>query len=200
MEGIRAGESAHGSKYDVKDDSLESSWGPFQLNRRRGLGVEFERDTAAQRANLGFGDLRDPRTIPLQARWVADYIKKHGGTNAQWMGYRGPRDANPNWGESGYIGHEVVVPPVAKAPTPPAIAKPLANVHLPDFHKALESIRAAKPLRPWHQSMNEIHDHRVLNSNIDVKIAGEYPIDKTARPLERTKNAALIRNTTATAS
>jgi hypothetical protein len=110
MEGIRAGESAHGTKYDVKDDSLESSWGPFQLNRRRGLGVEFERDTAAQRAKLGFGDLRDPRTIPLQARWVANYIKRHGGTNAQWMGYRGPRDANPRWGESGYIGHEVIVP------------------------------------------------------------------------------------------
>jgi hypothetical protein len=59
MEGIRAGESAHTGRYDVKNDSLESSWGPFQLNRRRGLGVEFERDTAAERRRLGFGDVRD---------------------------------------------------------------------------------------------------------------------------------------------
>ena len=41
MEGIRAGESLHTNRYDVKDDAIESSWGPFQLNRRRGLGVEF---------------------------------------------------------------------------------------------------------------------------------------------------------------
>lgn len=82
------------------------------------------------------------------------------------------------------------------------IAKPLANLHMPaaDFHKALETIRAAKPLAPWQQSMNEHHDNRVVNSNIEVKVAGIYPIDKTARPLERTKNATLIRNTTATAS
>jgi hypothetical protein len=194
MEGIRAGESAHGAKYDVKDDSLESSWGPFQLNRRRGLGVEFERDTAAQRAKLGFGDLRDPRTIPLQARWVANYIKRHGGTNAQWMGYRGPRDANPKWGESGYTGNKVDVPPITKVPST------LSSNTPSDFHKALETIRSAKPLTPWQQSMNEHHDNRVFNSNVDVKVAGAYPIDKTAHPLERTKNATLVRNTTATAS
>jgi len=34
-------------------------------------------------------------------RWVANYIKKHG-TNGQWNGYHGPRDADPRWGESGY--------------------------------------------------------------------------------------------------
>jgi hypothetical protein len=94
MEGIRAGESGHGKKYDVKDDSLESSWGPFQLNRRRGLGVAFERDTGL--------DVRNPSTIPAQAKWVANYIKQHGGTNGQWMGYHGPRDADPSWGDAGY--------------------------------------------------------------------------------------------------
>ena len=79
---------------------------------------------------------------------------------------------------------------------------PIANTHVApaDFHKALETIRSAKPLAPWQQSMNEHHDHRVLNSNIDVKVAGVYQIDKTAHPLDRTKNATLIRNTTATAS
>jgi hypothetical protein len=99
MESIRAGESGHGSKYDVKNDSLESSSRPFQLNRRRGLGQEFERDTGL--------DVRNPSTIPAQARWVAEYIKKHHGTNNQWMGYRGPRNADPKWGNSGYKGLEV---------------------------------------------------------------------------------------------
>jgi hypothetical protein len=101
MEGIRAGESGHSNRYDKNDSAIESSWGPFQLNRMRGLGVDFERDTAAERARLGLGDLRDPRTIPLQSDWVANYIKQHG-TNGQWMGYRGPRDADARWGDSGY--------------------------------------------------------------------------------------------------
>ncbi len=103
MEGIRAGESLHTARYDIKNDALESSWGPFQLNRRRGLGVQFEHDTGL--------DVRDPATIPAQVRWVAEYIKKHGGTNGQWMGYRGPRDAQAWWGNSGY------------RPTPVATAK-----------------------------------------------------------------------------
>ena len=94
MQGICAGESGHGDNYDEKDDAIESSWGPFQLNRRRGLGVEFEKDTGL--------DVRDPKTIPDQTRWVANYIKTHVGTNGQWMGYRGPRNANPSWGNSGY--------------------------------------------------------------------------------------------------
>lgn len=94
MEGIRAGESAHSSKYDIKDDSLESSWGPFQLNRKRGLGVEFEKATGL--------DVRNPSTIPAQVRWVARYLKTHHGNTSPWMGYHGPRDANPKWGESGY--------------------------------------------------------------------------------------------------
>ena len=95
MEGIRAGESGHGSRYDKKDDSMESSWGPFQLNRRRGLGQDFERDTGL--------DVRNPSTIAAQARWVANYIKKHHGTNRQWMGYHGLRNADPRWGNSGYV-------------------------------------------------------------------------------------------------
>jgi uncharacterized protein Yka (UPF0111/DUF47 family) len=83
-----------------------------------------------------------------------------------------------------------------------SVANSLVNEHLPlaDFHRALETIRAARPLTPWQQSMNEHHDNRVLNSNVEVKVAGAYPINKTAHPLERTKNATFIRNTTATAS
>ncbi len=94
MEGIRAGESLHGNRYDKKDDALESSWGPFQLNRRRGLGVNFEHDTGL--------DLRNPSTIAAQARWVAQYLAR-GGSLGAWAGFHGPRDANPRWGESGYV-------------------------------------------------------------------------------------------------
>lgn len=94
MHGIRAGESHRRGTYDVKHDAIESSWGPFQLNRRRGLGVQFEKETGL--------DLRDPRTIAAQARWVANYLAK-GGSLRAWAGYRGPRDADPRWGNSGYV-------------------------------------------------------------------------------------------------
>jgi len=93
LNGIRAGESLHTSNYDKKDDALESSWGPFQLNRRAGLGVQFERDTGL--------DLRNSNTIPQQVAWVANYLAK-GGSTSPWAGYHGPRDADPNWGNSGY--------------------------------------------------------------------------------------------------
>jgi hypothetical protein len=93
MEGIRAGESGHRSTYDKVDDWRESSWGPFQLNRRRGLGVQFEKETGL--------DVRDPKTIPDQARWVAKHIASGKGT-ADWMGFHGRRKADPRWGDSGY--------------------------------------------------------------------------------------------------
>ena len=100
MQGIRAGESGHKSTYDKKDDALESSWGPFQLNRRRGTGTEFEKETGL--------DVRDPSTIPAQVRWVANYLRKkyaknpHYSPYPNWQGYKRPRDADPHWGESGY--------------------------------------------------------------------------------------------------
>ncbi|MGE8128967.1 hypothetical protein ACQKQD_18500 [Methylobacterium sp. NPDC080182] len=95
LHGIRAGESLHSNSYDVKSDSKEDSYGPFQLNRRGGLGAEFEKETGL--------DLHDPKTIPAQTRWVAELIKKRGpGVLSQWYGYKGPRDADPSWGESGY--------------------------------------------------------------------------------------------------
>ena len=56
------------------------------------------------------------------------------------------------------------------------------------------------PLGHQHFANNEHHDNRVLNSNVEVKVSGGSPIEKTSHPLERTKNATLIRNTTATAS
>ncbi|TXN76163.1 peptidoglycan DD-metalloendopeptidase family protein [Methylobacterium sp. WL18] len=95
MHGIRAGESGHGSHYDKVDNSIESSWGPYQLNRKKGLGVEFERETGL--------DVRDPKTIPDQTRWVAQGLAKNGRKWLRnWMGYKGDRDSDPKWGESGY--------------------------------------------------------------------------------------------------
>lgn len=105
MEGIRAGESGHGSIYDTNFSGGDESYGPFQLNRKHpgDLGSIFERDTGL--------DLSDPKTIPAQAKWVAQYLKRTGDTSP-WMGYHGPSDANPNWGDAGYI------PPSITAPVP----------------------------------------------------------------------------------
>lgn len=108
MNGIRAGESAHSNRYDVKDDALESSWGPFQLNRRRGMGVQFERDT--------HNDLRDPKTIEKQAEWVADYLAR-GGSTRPWMGYHGPRSADARWGNSGYTPNAKIKVSVNPSPS-----------------------------------------------------------------------------------
>lgn len=95
MYGIVAGESGHGNKYDTNISSKEASYGPFQLNRKGGLGNVFERETGL--------DLRDPSTIPAQAKWVANYLAKNpnmdvGGT---WFGYHGDADWNPKWGNAG---------------------------------------------------------------------------------------------------
>jgi hypothetical protein len=141
MEGIRAGESGHGRKYDYNPGTAgypEESYGPFQLNRLSGLGVQFEKETAAERARLGLGDLRDPKTIALQADWVAKYIKRTGNLSP-WMGYHGPRDADPHWGDAGYNPTPAVpvapaaAAPVAspKAPSAESIKVPRSNIRLP---------------------------------------------------------------------
>jgi hypothetical protein len=84
----------------------------------------------------------------------------------------------------------------AKPPARPTIANPLAPQ---DFHKALETIRSAKPLAPWQQSMNEIHDYRSVANDVNINIASASA-DLTTRSLSRPKNADLIRNTTSYAS
>jgi hypothetical protein len=69
---------------------------------------------------------------------------------------------------------------------------PFHNYHmLPDFHKRLEEIRAAKPLTPWQQSSNEIHDHRVVDNDVNIHIAGQFPVEKTDRPLSRPRRAII---------
>jgi hypothetical protein len=77
-------------------------------------------------------------------------------------------------------------------------AVPFHHTSLQNFHQVLASLHG-KPLG-HHPFTNEHHDNRVVNSNVEVKVAGGFPLDRTARPLERPKNAMLIRNTTATAA
>lgn len=128
MHGIRAGESGHRhnrnnpqAAYDKKDDAVESSWGPFQLNRRRGLGQQFEKETGL--------DVRDRRTIAAQAKWVAEFIAKKTRQNPNyspfptWQGFHGRRNSDPRWGDSGYVPTS----PVAAAPAGAAPADENGN-------------------------------------------------------------------------
>lgn len=100
MHGIRAGESGKRADYDKNITSREESYGPFQLNRMGGLGTIFERETGLS--------LKDPRTIPQQAAWVANHIKKKLARNpnynpgSEWYGYRGKMQSDPRWGDAGF--------------------------------------------------------------------------------------------------
>ena len=107
MYGIVAGESGHGSNYDTNISSREESYGPFQLNRKGGLGVDFEKQTGLR--------LNDPNTIPAQAEWVAKYLAKNPNMNGggTWVGYHGDTDWNPKWGNAGYLGGEGAANPSA---------------------------------------------------------------------------------------
>ena len=44
--------------------------------------------------------------------------------------------------------------------------------------------------------MNEIHDHRSVVNDVNIHVAGGFPVEKTERPLSRPRNADTIRNTT----
>jgi hypothetical protein len=69
----------------------------------------------------------------------------------------------------------------------------------PDLHLRLASL-VGKPLGSDQHSMNEIHDYRSVDNNVNINIASASPVDMTARPLSRPRNADLIRNTTSYAS
>jgi len=90
----------------------------------------------------------------------------------------------------------------AAAPSLQGVIPGQGDPHKPGFDPSSVPFHHTNlfPLGHWHFASNEHHDHRSVHSNIEVKVAGTYPIDKTAHPLERPKNATLIRNTTATAS
>jgi hypothetical protein len=98
MQGIRAGESGHGSKYDYNPrDPSGGAWGPFQMVGGGRMGTQFEK------AHPGMS-IRDPSTIPTQAAYVAKWIHEHPHANihSTWFGYKGEMKGDPRWGESGY--------------------------------------------------------------------------------------------------
>ena len=76
---------------------------------------------------------------------------------------------------------------------------PAVNKLVPDFHKRLDEIRSAKPLAPWQQSSNEIHDYRSVDNDVNIHVSAS-PVDRTAGILGRPRNADLIRNTASYAS
>jgi hypothetical protein len=97
MQGIRAGESAHGAKYDWNPrDPAGGAFGPWQMVGGGRMGTQFQRATGR--------DYRDPRTIPDQAAYVARWIHEHPYANYHrtWFGYKGRMKGDPRWGESGY--------------------------------------------------------------------------------------------------
>lgn len=130
MSGIRAGESLRGSQYDVGDVRGRGgyhgggpAYGPYQLNVMPGaMGDRFQKETGL--------DLRDPKTIPAQTKWVANWLKNHpdiannpARLHAIWHGYRGPQTASARWGSSGYQGGgsqvaENIPPRIQPMPSP----------------------------------------------------------------------------------
>jgi hypothetical protein len=184
MKAIFEGESDHiKGVFDVGDKNDGGAYGPFQMNMGGGrLGAQFQKATGL--------DPRDPNNQQAVANWVAKYIKDRPGLNIQsvWHGYQHGLERIRR-GQT-HPSDTVMNVPTARQ----AAIKPSANTHLPmtDFHKTLETIRSAKPLAPWQQSMNEHYDNRVFKSNIEIKVAGASPIDRTARPLSGQKMRRLL--------
>jgi hypothetical protein len=106
MYGIVKGESLRGDRYDTNITKKEESYGPFQLNRMGGLGAVFEKETGL--------NLADPKTIPAQTRWVAEYLAQNPNMNVggTWYGYKGDSDWGDKWGNAG------LTPPSVPLPTP----------------------------------------------------------------------------------
>jgi hypothetical protein len=87
MKAIFSGESLHNKGYDLGDyvGGKPTSFGPFQAH--------FARDHKAigdQMLAAGI-DPRDPKTIPAQAKWIADYLK------SKSRGRRGGGRPRPVW-------------------------------------------------------------------------------------------------------
>jgi TP901 family phage tail tape measure protein len=157
MFGIHAGESLHGSRYDVKHDAMESSWGPFQLNRRGGLGNQFERDTGL--------DVRDPRTIPRQVDWVARFIGR-GGRLSHWRGYHGNRDWNPSWGNAGLRPVHPTLTGAPPAPAAPPAAAPAAPGKQSRLHRGVTiqtaHFHGVKDVAALHRRLASLASRRVV--------------------------------------
>ena len=175
MHGIRAGESGHrqnrdnpAAAYDRKDDAVESSWGPFQLNRRRGLGQQFEKETGL--------DVRDHRTIAAQARWVAEYIAKQTRRNPNyspfptWQGFHGRRDSSPSWGDSGYVPQRASPPANQAAPTSLRTPSSFDPNRIDPANLTQPASAAASPTT---NNTNNRSVQQNINNNVTIQGAGD---------------------------
>jgi hypothetical protein len=187
MEGIRAGESGHGGRYDVNKNLAtgDESYGPSQLNRLHpgDLGSVFERDTAAERKRLGFGGLEDPRTIPMQARFVAEYIKRTGSLSP-WAGFHGARDADSRWGDSGYVP----APSSTAASKPPAPALKAPSIPLgwstgPDWNV----LNASLPVGP----VSHDNSTKTVNAPVTNNITVNGPDPASAAAMGRRSSRSI---------
>ena len=160
--------------YNPNAATGDLSYGLWQINMLGAMGPE-------RRAKYGLKsnkDLFDPAT---NARVALAMARARGGYK-RWSTYK-----------SG--AYKKYLP--AHGDHPNAAANSLMNLSGTgaDFHKRLDEIRAAKPLTPWQQSTNEIHDHRAVTNDVNIHVAGGFPVEKTERPLSRPRNADLISNT-----
>jgi hypothetical protein len=181
----------------------DSIWGNTDFDTQLDLVVKESKSAAEAIAGKL---LRDAKTPEEGARAATAYERAehyeragHGPHEDDWTAktLRGIERVGKAIGEAGKV-----------SATTPDIIPGQGDPHKPGFDPSsvkfhdysLEKHSSRFPLGHQQFASNEHHDHRVLNSNIDVKVMGVSPIDRTAHPLERTKNATLIRNTTATAS
>ena len=187
MKAIFEGESDHiKGVFDIGDLRDGGAYGPFQMNMGGGrLGAQFQ-------ASTGLGP-RKPENQQAVANWVAKYIKDRPGLNIQgvWHGYQHGLERI----RRGQVhpSDTVMNVPAAKSSAPNSFDNLSGSGA--DFHKRINEIRAAKPLTPWQQSSNEVHDHRAVTNDVNIHVAGGFPVEKTERPLSRPRNADLIRNT-----
>jgi Phage tail lysozyme len=166
-----------------------------------------------------YGARLDRRTRMLA--WLAQhgYAKNSLEGQAREMGhsamtdprFAATRHALMNATETGFVAATHVITPNFESPLNDNSAARVRNVRAAfenarkklstpltpsvDFRKRLDEIRSAKPLVPWQQSMNEIHDHRSVINDVNINVAGSSPINRTERALSRPRNADLIRNT-----
>jgi len=74
------------------------------------------------------------------------------------------------------------------------IANPLTHLDQ-NFDQKLKILKDAKPLGSDQHSMNEIHDHRSVDNNVNINVASASTVDTMTGLLGRPRNADLIRNT-----
>jgi len=90
----------------------------------------------------------------------------------------------------------------AAAPSLQGVIPGQGDPHKPGFDPSSVKFHdyfPGKPLGTERHSMNEIHDHRSVDNDVNIHVSAS-PVDRTASPLGRPRNADLIRNTTSYAS